>query len=34
MDIETIDKGVVPEDAIILDINTIDRVVVPKGAIV
>ena len=28
MDIETIDRAVVPEDAIILDIETIDRAVV------
>ena len=33
MDIETIDRAVVPEDAIILDIETIDRAVVPEDAI-
>ena len=34
MDIETIDRAVVPEDAIILDIETIDRAVVPEDAII
>ena len=30
----TIDRAVVPEDAIILDIETIDRAVVPEDAII
>ena len=34
MDIETIDRAAVPEDAIILDIETIDRAVVPEDAII
>ena len=34
MDIKTIDRAVLPEDAIILDIETIDKAVVPEDAII